>query len=210
MRQRIWLLGLLAALAGCGNDPNRTDLSLLTSLMPKKPDPAAQITPAQMAQAALAQLREPVMLAVLEGSGKTALLVPYGENGAVRTWTTLDRQTVSLRQGRLIATRGLGHDLMSLSAPDPRGGGGRLVLTTLNAANEPARLRLDCRQGEGVAERIVLASGEAVAVRRVTETCSGDADAVNTFWIGPDGRTRQSRQWLGPTAGYLTLQVLRS
>lgn len=211
MRWRMILTGALLALMGCGNAPNRTDLSLIERLVQGAGSPTA-VAPGQMARAALAQLSEPVMLAVLETSGKTALLVPYGENGAVRTWTTLERQTVSLRGGRIVATRGLGADLMSGKVSDPRAvGGADHVLVTLNAANETMRIKMECQRDSGDSETIVLASGESVPARRVTETCQTPGGAVvNTFWFGPDGQVRQSRQWLGTTAGYLLLQLLRS
>ena len=210
MMVRIVLAGLCLALSGCGNDPNRTDLARLPGITPKN-SPAPTVTAQQMATAALAQLSEPVILAVLEEPSRTALLVPLGDNRAVLTWTTVDRQTISLSGGRIVATRGLGADLMSSDATAPRPGSTSVhSMTTLNSANETIRLRVACRIDSGSREILTLASGETISTLRLRENCRGGTDAwENDFWIAGDGLVRQSRQHLGTEIGSLTLQVLR-
>jgi hypothetical protein len=210
MKRGLVLAGLCLLLSGCGNDPNRTDLARLPGIAPKSAT-APSVPAGQMATAALTQLSEPVMLATLEEPNRTALLVPLGENGAVRTWTTIDRQTISLRAGRIVATRGLGVDLMSSDASGPRPGSTSVqTLTTLNSANEIVRMRASCQADSGLPENLTLASGQRIATHRLRETCRGEtASWENIFWISGDGLVRQSRQKLGAETGSLTLQILR-
>lgn len=207
--RRLALTGaLILAVSACGNDPNRNDPLRIAEIF-QSGEPAPQATPQQMARAALSQLKEPVMLAELDDGARVALLVPLGQNGSVRTWTTVDRQTISVRAGRVVATRGLGADLMSSSAPRP-GQGGRYALATLNAAHEPVRIGVECRTTSSGAKTLVLASGERLSVTHIVEECfAGETAFRNEFWRGANGQIRQSRQWLGTATGFLTLQVLR-
>ncbi|NNF92663.1 MAG: hypothetical protein HKM96_14835 [Boseongicola sp.] len=209
MKHQAILVLLVLALASCGNDPNRNNPLRLADVFKGGETEGASPTPRQLAQVALTQLQEPVMLAELGDGERLALLVPLGENGSVRTWTTIDRQTIALRRGRVVATRGLGDDLMSSSAPRP-GQGGKHRLVTLNAAHEPVRTSANCRVSTEGSQVTSLASGERVTARHLVESCvAGNNTYRNEFWIGPNGQMRKSRQWLGATSGYLTLQVLR-
>lgn len=199
-------------LAACGNDPNRTDLGGLREALPGRAAPAAPPpNPASMARSALEQIPGPVMLAVLEDRGALAMMVPYGVNGRVTTWTTIDRQSVSLKAGRVVATRGLGFDRMSITAPAP-GGSGPFTMTsrTLNAANETVVDALSCQREKSAGQVITLASGEVLATTLHTEICETAGALVrNMFWVAASGQVRQSHQWIGHEAGSLTLQVLR-
>lgn len=204
----------LWALAACGNDDRTTPLDDLTEIAVTVRDGQREATtpdPRAMAQVAMTQMSEPVMLAVLEDRAAVALTVPYGENGATRTWTTIDKQTLALSSGRLIATRGLGFDLMSHEGPRrPTVGKTTRRLNTINAAAERESIILNCETPQPIRETIDLMSGESLTALRYTETCRGGGYKVqNLIWMTPAGDMRQSRQWVGPGAGFLTLQVLR-
>ena len=209
MSGRTIIIVLLLALSACGNDPNRTDPLRLAGFF-SRAGPSAQTDPGRMARAALEALSEPLMLAVVENDGRTALLVPFGQNGPVRTWTTIDRQTISLHGPRIVATRGLGRDLMSLSASSHPAEGHSITHVTLNAANEPVRVDAECRTVERGRDALTLTSGERTDVTRVSEVCrTQTASFTNTYWIARDGTPRRMRQWIGPEAGFLTIEVLR-
>lgn len=203
------LLMACLLLTACGNSEERTPLLVLAgaardylrpSAAPAAPDPN------RIARAALERLQEPVTLAVLEDANAVAAMVPYGENAGVVTWTTIDSQTISLSGPRVVATRGLGADLMALENP----GGARPVYHFLDAANDAYRVAPVCRATEDARERITLTSGEVVETRRVVETCKGDdASFTNLYWYESGGQVRRSRQWLGPKTGYVILDRLR-
>ena len=122
------LLVAATLLAGCGNDALGTDYSAATKgliglLKLGKTDAAPTL--ASLDQQGIATLRK-----ALEDDGQAILLVaspslkyinlmaPYGQNGNVQTWGSTQYETLSLRAGMLVATRGFGPDLMSSSGPD--------------------------------------------------------------------------------------------
>ena len=205
-------LGLLAA---CGNDDDRLlDADMLGQVFNREEPVAA--TPAQTANLvarALQSLNEPVMLTIIEDRKATAIMVPYGQNGPVQTWTTQEFQTVSLERGVITATRGLGDDLMSAEttavANALRSGGGTVnrVWRTLDGTNAVIEKTATCQISSAGAETITLASGASLQTRRMVEDC-GDG-IRNAYWLDGSGRVAQSRQWVGSVVGYLTQQVVR-
>lgn len=213
---RRWLTAGALALAACGSDNERTGISAVLDVLPRGEEETAVPDPARLAQVAMARLREPVMLTVLEDRSAVAITVPLGQGAGVRTWTTQDRQTIALRDGLVVATRGLGTDVMRADTGGVRaawGSGARYErsLYTLNGANEEIEIRLACAASVGGAEPLTLASGERIAARRIAEKCTGPEGPVqNLYWIDASGEVRQSRQWLGGPTGYLTMQVLRT
>lgn len=204
--RKAWLLAVLAAMAGCGNDPNRSDIFSLAGMFGETAQP--QVAPEQLARTALPLIEGPVLLATIEATGASAILAPFGENAGVTTWTTVDRRTLSLRAGRIVATRGLNFDLMSSDATTP-GRNGTLTHRTLNAANETVTRRFSCR-AERAPGQVTLLSGESLSGQRIVERCSGETGTVtNTFWTDQVGRVRRSRQWIGPDAGPVSIELLR-
>lgn len=202
-------------LAACGNDQSQLlDADLFREAF-RRDAPAAKSPEdtARLVATALRVLNEPVMLAILEDRNATAIMVPYGQNGPVETWTTEEFQSIAFHRGVVTATRGLGDDLMSAEvaavADAIRSGGGQVQRTwrTLDGTNAVIERTAVCAVSSGTADALALASGETVQTRRVSEDC-GDGIG-NVYWVGPDGRVVQSRQWLGTAAGYLTQQLVR-
>ena len=211
MSIRTCAIGVLAAaaLTACGNDRGGDDTAI--GLMRQAvaglggSDSAQKPGADAIARTALTRLKEPVMVAEIPANDAVAALVPYGRNGSVETWTTIDFQTVSLRGGRIVATRGLGADLMAVSES-----GMRRTYHLMDAANGEMPVTVDCAPRIAGPEVITLAGGEVLRTTRVDETCSGpDAEFVNQYWAGTDGSFRRSRQWIGPQSGYVELQRLR-
>lgn len=211
--------GLLAA---CGNDASRSNplplppTDLVQTVRGADATPAVR-DPKALAALAVSQLAEPVAIAVVPELSAVAALVPYGRNGDVVTWSTIERQTVALRGGVVQATRGLGSDVMyadaapTLSALAAGGGQYGRRIVSLNAANEDETYALTCRMARVGPESVVLlASNAPVGATRFRETCAfGGKTIVNDYWRTADGTVRQSRQWLGPRLGYLEWQVQR-
>lgn len=221
LRFVLGLLALLTTLSACGTDRNPLlSRDVLGGLIPgqrKAPPDLDPVAIAGLVQSNLAALKEPAMLAILEDRKAAAVVVPYGRNGPVTTWTTQDFTTLSFRGGLLTATRGLGTDLMSASTSSTRvallAGGGQSTQTwrTLDSTNATIDVEMSCRITGGASESVALASGATRTARKFDALCTGDGyDVRNTYWLAPDGTVVQSRQWVGPGAGYLTQQLLRS
>lgn len=156
------------------------------------------------------QLVGPERLRVsIPSTGAQATLGPVARRGDVTVWQTLDGITLSFRGGSLIATRGLGDDLMSADVA------GRLeMLRRARTADESGyyphiRSYLDgedrtvfrgyqCRQVSRTGD------GRDGALRRIEELCVSPTDRfTNLYWLAPGGAVVRSRQWISPTIQYM-------
>ena len=196
---RGWALAALLALAACG----RSDFVVTPDLRPS------------LDRAALEELGEPVMLLEVPALGAATLTRIRARNGNAVTWATVDARTVTLEDGLLIATRGLGPDLMSADPGDTRARLARggtdwapRFLSWLDGEDQPVFATLLCRVEERRPETLDIL-GETLPTTRVTERCkSPDYAATNTYWLGPEGTIRKSRQWAGPDLGSITVERL--
>ena len=65
-----------------------------------------------------------------------------------------------------------------------------------------------CRLTERQTETLDI-PGPRLPTTRVTERCKSPEYAVtNTYWLGPEGTIRKSRQWAGPDLGSITVERL--
>lgn len=210
------LIALLAALAGCGSDVDETQTAQTYLAFAKKATgrgAAPAKGPVGLTRAVLASLDRPADLVTVEGRKVTAVVLLVAENRGVETWSSVDDRTVAVRQGMLVATRGLGGDLISADTPPlsrVASGSGTFVrtLVTLNGEDAIVRSRYLCEYSVVGSEDVVLVE-RRYATRRVQESCSGDDGRfVNDHWL-QGGTLRQSRQWAGRDLGYITIGRLR-
>ncbi|PKQ13232.1 MAG: hypothetical protein CVT70_04470 [Alphaproteobacteria bacterium HGW-Alphaproteobacteria-1] len=140
---------------------------------------------------------------IIPASGARARLGPVARTGDVTVWQTLDGITLSMRQGLLIGTRGLGDDLMSAEVD------GVLALLRGASGEGPVphiRSRID---GEDRTEfRSYQCKRDAGApdagMRRVEVLCISPKDRfTNTYWLNSAGAVMRSRQWISPALGHL-------
>lgn len=160
---------------------------------------------------------EPRLRASLLKRGTSAMMHITGRNGDVVTWETPERISVSLAGGVLVATRGLGHDLMSAEVTEARAALAGSVppgteyprfYGSLDGEHRTRFRSFLCRVA--VPERDVVESiGDGRKVTRITERCSDpDLEFTNVYWRAPDGELVRSRQWIGPELGHIRLERL--
>lgn len=118
----------------------------------------------------------------------------------VEIWAVADGPQVFLREGMILGTRGFGPDLMSAHAPSA---------ATLRSMTDHSRSYAvldgtDTLQTETFACTAQPAPAPAPApALTVDETCTSPQRVIrNQFSFGRSGKVVNSRQWLGPTAGY--------
>lgn len=171
----------------------------------------------QLTRALLDQITVPSLEVVAENREQTAYLVPFSRRGPVTIWRTVDGAQVVLREGLVTATRGIGLDLASSDYAQTlraiRSGSGSVErsLYLRNGLGGQDKLTLTCRMSDrGVTALDVVE--RTYQVRHLVETCSAGATQVsNEYWVEPQsGLIRQSRQWMGPDAGFLSLRLLKS
>ncbi|MGR3462109.1 MAG: YjbF family lipoprotein [Roseovarius sp.] len=181
---------VLLLAAGCDRVSRTLDLTGTVAAVPPQP-----IGPARLR-------------VTLPATGARATLAPVARNGDVTVWQTLDGITLSFRDGVLIATRGLGDDLMSADV-----GGTLAMLRGTGAPGHYPQLR-SYLDGE---DRTVFRSFQcrrdarpgAGPPRRITERCVSPRDeTTNTYWLDQTGKITRSRQWVSPAIDYMETERL--
>lgn len=208
-------LVLALALSACGTDTDETAgarawLAFAQQGLSRGDDAAAP----GLTRAALSRVATPVDLVTIERTGATGLIARIGTNAGVETWSSADDKTLSFRGGVLVATRGLGADLMSADVPAlarlaaAQGTHGRTHVT-LTGDEQPIRATYACVLRPLGTESVVIVE-RSMALRRVQETCSGrEGSFANDYWFDGRGILWQSRQWTGRILGHVMIRRLR-
>lgn len=230
MRQRRRILAsvpiLALFLAGCSNGVDGPTLNLQIAEAVRQ-TAAARFGPKPqrpaLTRAVLDTLDGSFMEVVVERTGQLAYLYVSARRrdarpGEIVVWRTEDNVTLALRGGVLVATRGLGDDLLSgevairPGAPGPAGSGLRRMRNRADD-NKVANLTLACELTDTGAQTIEIV-GARHTTRHLVERCEGGGGTVvNEYWVGSHAGSRaglvwQSRQWAGPGIGYLSLRRL--
>ena len=165
------------------------------------PSPRQQ---AEMAAAAQPFLSAPLIRAEIPARKATAVLRPVAQNGHVTTWQTLDQITLSFSDGVLVASRGLGDDLMGAdAAPTQAALAGqapeiyRRQMRYLTGDNHSTWLTAGCS---------MKAVGAEAGLSRFEESCKArNHTFTNVYVLDSAGRVVRSRQWLSPALGYVDI-----
>ena len=213
---RLLAVGLgIMALSACG--PDTSEIATLTGAKAVVAAAVAPITKRnapkannQMTRAKLANILTPVDLVTIETTGAQGVIAKIGTNRGVETWSSVDNKTLAMRNGIIIATRGLGADLISAAAPQAIAAGQTYQRShvVLDGADQPVTSRFSCHMTAGAAETIVVVE-RSYATRRITERCSGDSGAfVNDYWVETSGKLRKSRQLISKDIGFVVIEHL--
>lgn len=226
-------LGLLigaALLAGCSNRGDETSATLKTLAALQAAagravngDQAA--AQPQLTRAVLNTVEGEFLQAQVEKTGSTAFMYISGERvgaaagdegGRLLVWRTENDVSLTTRDGVLIATRGLGNDMISATSAATRAalrahgagqGAKRQVYSALD--NKAVTLNFVCDIADLGGETIVIVERRH-STKHLRETCTVDGGTVvNDYWIDSSGATVwRSRQWAGPYIGYIQFNKL--
>jgi hypothetical protein len=171
---------------------------------------SAAAAPAPVTRADIEKYGIPILRAVIPARGADALLTIGDDKGGVVTWKTTDGASLSLRDGVLIQTRGLGPDLMSSQAPSAselrtEGGTHQRIYFFLGDDDQTTRRTYDCTVTGAGTEQIEIFAREHT-VEKFTETCTRSQDSItNTFWF--EGSTiRKSKQLASRGLGFIDFE----
>lgn len=153
----------------------------------------------------------PQMRVQIRSRGADATLLRVASNDDVVTWLTVDNISLSFRQGVLVATRGLGHDLMGADASATLGafeGLGdpvyRRQMRYLTADNQTTYLMASCEMArvadEAIKDKVLARFDEKCIARQHSFT--------NIYWKNEDGVIVDSRQWVSPEIGYIRNSIM--
>ena len=216
------LVALAVSLAGCGTlTQDNANVALVRQLVPQILGRQAATEPALagegqqgLTRAAVEASPVPLLLASVVGSGTVTLMQQTGTNGGEATFTSDAGASATFEDGGLVATRGLGPDLMgaevsgTLGALRAGGGEARRVHDYIDGLDRIVRREYACRIAPmGPATIEVLQRRHETT--RFDETCvAGAVRFTNTYWIDPAGVVRKSRQLVSPPLGYLDTETL--
>lgn len=183
----------------------RTAKQMLTFKKPSQP---------HLTRAQITALKRPLYLAELSKRGARAYLLDIGQNGDVTTWSSTDGIMISLRNGVVVRTLGLGEDLMSACLPSAAAlakGAGTVTPTYyyLTGNDQSYGVPVNCQLSRVGRETVRIAS-LSYATTHVREACDGTKmQFTNDFWIQPNGHIRKSNQWISKDVGYIKLEDLQ-
>ncbi|MBM3603828.1 MAG: YjbF family lipoprotein [Alphaproteobacteria bacterium] len=145
----------------------------------------------------------PLIQAGFENLGRTQIMAMTGQNGAMRTYMTPAEEALILRNGLLVGTRGLGHDLSVAEA-------GTEAAIRAGASGQGSRT-MRYFAGDGLERPLQFACsvGPGPSAGVVVESCEGHGITFQNNYMVQGGQIPVSRQWIGPGLGYVTVQTLR-
>ncbi len=218
--------GLLAALmlSGCGNAPETASAQLgiplakqllvtAGSLGHRQSDTPADPTANPALRNVLVQAGTPFYGVAIAKVQYISVMAPYGQNGPVQTWASGTHETISLKDGILVATRGFGNDMMTSIAPNQSQissavGAFRRVYYYLDGGDQSKSLEFDCTYAKSGAEALTIL-GLSYDTHRVSETCANRTiQFENVYWFDSSNKLRQSLQFVSPELVNMRLQRL--
>ena len=227
-RCALWLAMLAAmAVSGCGNDTSRTEgtkiavdvaKGIKAKLFSSRKSAANQpkVDSEALAAVAMESFPGPLIMAKIDSLGTVSALGEFGRNGATQTFSTPQQQTLVFRNGLLVGTRGLGHDLMSADlgpAADlvskRQAGSYRRIYRFLDGEALERPVPMTCELTPGDPKTVAFA-GTSYATMHLSEQCISTGLTINNdYWVTQGGTIAMSRQWIGPVLGYVTLNLIR-
>jgi hypothetical protein len=166
-----------------------------------------------LSRAAIDGYGAPLLFVEVPDQALAASLIVEEIRDGTETWRTADRQTISLQEGLLVATRGLGNDVMSADVSGTRAalaGGPRTqyarFASFLDGDDRTVFRSLLCNMAPPRPDTVESFS-LAFPVSLHVETCATTGLVIeNRYWTDPDGTMRRSQQWAGPALGMLYIE----
>jgi hypothetical protein len=153
--------------------------------------------------------------------GNQAMLILGTDNGGQLLWTSPAHVVIVTRDGRIIRTLGLGHDLSGLTTRDT--GPPPPLAAAIKAPFASTRLEdfpelglygtiVSCR-AQMIGRQTIKILGQAIPTVRIDEACQSrqpDWSFVDTYWVdGDSGLVWRSRQHVHPKGGTVEIEILR-
>lgn len=146
-----------------------------------------------------------------ESNGQTAGLGLTSRRGNIETWSTLDGTTLTLENGVVIGTAGLGPDLFSVDVDPVRS-------RPLDRSTPRIHRYVDGENHVQLSAFVCAMSvdhdvsvpwdGKTLKVSRFDELCTGrNIQFENYYLYSRSGYLLGSKQWIGSSTGYLLLHM---
>jgi group 4 capsule polysaccharide lipoprotein GfcB/YjbF len=209
---------LLLTLSGCSSETDNPPVSRILLSTLKEAATQGDVAATRVAVLAVTRAQveaagQPLLRVQMLDTGAWSTLALAARNGPVETFLAGDDVSLSLRDGILTGSRGLGQDLMGLAISNIVDDSGvlRRSYRHLDTRNRIVSTQVACSLSTGPPARLTILE-QTHRVRKVTEQCRGDGvEFTNLYWKDPGtGMIWKSRQWLSPALGQLEIEVLKS
>ena len=219
IRLLVLFLGL-TTLTSCSNSPDLTKGEI--EIIPLIRDAVqAQTAPENFVDARKLVTRDKIDASGMEvlfvelESGKNGTSIKYPGANIGEVWLGVDGTTLTFKNGHLIATRGLGEDLMSSEGTFPSfqliSGSTEYVKTQswLSEDNQITSTNYSCTASVEHAREKIIIFDKTFLVQRAIETCiDGDSKIGNEYFFERNGIVQRSRQFHSPALGYIFVERL--
>jgi hypothetical protein len=156
----------------------------------------------------------PLLFIELE-SGQNGTSIKYPGENTGDVWLGIDGGTITLKSGMLLATRGMGDDLMASvgNLPNLSQIAGELTYDKkqiwLSEDNKISKLNFTCKINGAAKPTEIDVFDKKFNVRRVEEQCqANNVDLLNLYFIDDRGIVRRSKQYHSKTLGYILIERL--
>jgi hypothetical protein len=153
--------------------------------------------------------------------GNQAMLILATDSGGELLWTSSAHVVIVTREGRIVRTLGLDHDLSGLTTrnnvpPPPLTAAIHAPFTSTRLQDFPELglygVQVSCR-ATAVGRQSIKILGQAVPTVRVDESCRSsrpDWSFTDNFWVdGDSGLVWRSRQHVHPNGGTVETEIFR-
>ena len=149
-------------------------------------------------------------------SGQNGTLTPYPGRGVGQTWLGADGATITLERGIIMASRGMGDDIMGSSTFIPPWS--KINLNTSNYSREISYLSgnnkitkrsFECKVQKINQKELIKIWGIKFNVAEFEETCIRHGVTItNNYYVDDKEIVRKSSQYHGETIGHITTERL--
>lgn len=211
---------IASLLGGCTNFPEVTTTEIQTidllreALKTKNIQKMPLNTREILSRKEIDDLRIPMLFVELP-SGKNGTLTQYPGKGIGVNWLSADGATISLDQGIILATRGMGDDVMGSKSSFP---GWNSLNQTRKYARSISYLSDDNKIKTRFFSCILRKSPKTEKIKiydldfetyKFNEACEDKIGFIeNIFYLDKKGVVRRSRQFHSTTIGYLLIERL--
>ena len=157
----------------------------------------------------------PVLFVKLK-SGQNGTLTPYPGQGIGQTWLGADGATVTMYQGVLTATRGMGNDLIGSSSSMPEWSkigyderSYKRELSYISGNNRIVKHSFECNIKKNKQKELIKIWELSFFVTVFEENCDSNGFEIrNTFYLDEQKIVRRSTQFHSNTVGYILTERL--
>ena len=220
MRRSLIIALILLKLTGCSNAPDimtseiKTYKLLRQSIIKKQNTEEFVDVRSLINRRYIDKAKVPLLYVKLE-TGQSGALAMYPNSGSTAVWIGADGATITLRKGVLVASRGMGQDLMG--SENRIKDWGKIKnkdeysrkLIYMKDDNQIATDKFKCSIVKSSNERKITIFEIAFKTFKFKETCSNNNGSFeSTYYVDREGKVRRSNQFHSFDLGHIFIERL--